>query len=85
MTGVLDVATAPTLLAHLRTDRAPGPGLIVLDLTAVTFIDNCGVSALLLAGADLAGRLRILPGEATRRLCEIAGLDELTFFAFDQS
>jgi anti-anti-sigma factor len=45
LVGELDVATAPQLTAALR--GMPPTGEVVLDLSELTFIDSCGVHAIL--------------------------------------
>lgn len=70
--GELDLATAPTLErcpGELRTDDAS----LCLDLTPVSFFDLSGLRVLLdeQVNAQAHGRqLRVVAGEAVRRLCE---------------
>jgi anti-sigma B factor antagonist len=44
--GELDLATTPQVAAHLDA-LEPGVGAVVLDLSAVTFLDSSGVALLL--------------------------------------
>ncbi|MGV9309705.1 STAS domain-containing protein [Nonomuraea sp. NPDC003727] len=48
--GELDLATAPTLRAHLRAATAPSASsVLILDLSGVTFCDSVGLSELVVA------------------------------------
>jgi anti-anti-sigma factor len=86
--GELDVATAPVLDEALKRAEESGAGLIVVDLTGVSFIDSTGLRALLEAnardGQNAGGdRLRITGGsEQAQKLFKLAGvLDKLPFVA----
>ena len=75
--GELDVATAPQLRAALQgavfADRP------VLDLSELTFLDSCGVHAILdFARAQNGnGPVVILdPSDAVTRLLELIGIDQ---------
>jgi anti-anti-sigma factor len=68
--GELDIATAPDLNRQLARHLAD---VVVVDLSDVTFIDGCGLHALLDARENLDGRLRIIPSEPCMRLFDIAG------------
>jgi anti-sigma B factor antagonist len=71
--GELDIATVPALRARLEADGVPGAEHLVLDLTAVTFIDSTGVRALL----ELSERrpsLQIAASDACLRVLAAAGL-----------
>ena len=76
VTGELDLATAEQLwtgLEPLITARA----LVVLDGTAMTFLDSSGLRVLLLAGkqasaAGAAFRL-VAPQPAVRRVLDLSG------------
>jgi anti-sigma B factor antagonist len=60
--GVIDLATIPALHAHLLRAVADHPGsTVVIDLDAVTALDDCGLGILL--GA--AGRARESGGDLT--------------------
>ena len=61
--GELDLATAPQLSAAVAEHH--DAGLLVLDLTAVTFIDSAGVRVLI--QADRACPLGLVPRGAGRR------------------
>ena len=77
--GELDLATAPALWAALERPLADGDQL-VLDLSAVTFIDSTGLSVLLRAYQVLGatGTLTVRgPNAQARRLFELAGVESL--------
>ena len=75
--GELDVATAPQLRAALQgAVFADAP---VLDLSELTFLDSCGVHAILdFARAQNGnGPVVILdPSDAVTRVLEIIGIDQ---------
>jgi anti-anti-sigma factor len=74
--GELDIATAPDLRRQLARDLADDAVLVVVDLSALTFIDSCGLHALLDACENLNGRLRLIPSEPCMRLFDIAGVTD---------
>ena len=79
LSGELDLASAPTLLAALEASIAHG-GTIRLDLTELTFMDSTGINAVLRAIHQLGERGRLVmlhPTPAVRRVIEICGLDEM--------
>ena len=63
VSGELDLATVPQLSAAVAEHH--DAGLLVLDLTAVTFIDSTGVRVLI--QADRACPLGLVPRGAGRR------------------
>lgn len=80
VSGDVDSATAAVLDAELDALIAADARLVVLDLSAVTFLDSSGLRSIVRAGAALAerdGRLTCagLSGAATKVL-EITGLLE---------
>jgi anti-anti-sigma factor len=80
--GELDLHNAHTLEAALREAEASGAGEIVLDLSALEFIDSTGlrtvVQASRRAGRD---RLGVVRGSGqVARLMEITVLDEIVRF-----
>lgn len=85
VTGEVDLATAPRLREAFQQRPAAG-GLMVVDLTRVTFMDSSGLSVLLNLHreiGDAGARLAVVcpPGPA-RLLLEVTGLDsELPLFA----
>ena len=73
--GELDVATASQLAEALR--EASSAGQVVLDLSELTFLDSCGIRAILeLARAQNGnGPVIILnPSQAVRRVFDIIGI-----------
>jgi anti-sigma B factor antagonist len=83
--GEVDIATSSKLRAALAARPRTG-GLLVMDLTAVTFLDSSGLSVILdlqreaaAAGEQLAV---VCPPGAARLLFEVAGVDtELPLYA----
>jgi anti-sigma B factor antagonist len=87
ISGEIDICTAPAVHAYLLEAAdmlhgiAPGKGIgdMVVDLSAVTFMDACGLSTLLRADhhARRAGRRLRLAGPSTpvARLLAITRLD----------
>jgi anti-sigma B factor antagonist len=77
VSGELDLATAPELSAAVAQHR--DAQLLVLDLTAVTFIDSTGVRVLIETDRSCAGsssRLAVLAGDGpVRRVLSLCGLD----------
>ncbi len=74
--GDIDLATAPELEASL--DAARDTGILVLDLSAVGFIDSTGLRSVVAAheSAEVRGsELRIVAGAKVSRLLEITGLE----------
>ena len=76
VSGDLDVATGPALAARLDRilTRRPGDG-VVLDLTAVPFMDCTGLRPLLRARARIADRFWLRgPQPPILRLLDLTGL-----------
>jgi anti-anti-sigma factor len=77
--GDLDRATAPQLAAILgRNGTVPPAGLLVLDLTGVTFIDTSGVYVVVDTHEKLGGSLRVIASRACILLLEALGLTDIT-------
>ena len=76
VSGELDLATAPSLSAAVT---AHGDArLLVLDLTAVTFLDSTGVRVLIEADRACTGsgsRLVVLVGDGPVRECCSCAID----------
>jgi stage II sporulation protein AA (anti-sigma F factor antagonist) len=72
--GEVDLETADTLAAALRSQIAAGVGGIVLDLLEVPFMDSSGLKQLLAASNEMRERLIVVLGPASpvRRLLELA-------------
>ena len=79
--GELDLSAAPALDQHFHAARAERPRAVVLDMTAVEFVDSSALRALLRARQWFAadGVELVLAGVAppVRRLFEITGTDGL--------
>jgi anti-sigma B factor antagonist len=83
--GEVDLTGTPTVEAALEEACAGEPGVTVLDLRKLTFIDSSGLRALV-KGHQLHsahGReLRIIPGPAgIQRLFELTGMTDLLPFS----
>jgi anti-sigma B factor antagonist len=78
--GQVDLATAPQLAQALAQAQDGTVTQIVIDLTAVDFLDSVGVRVLVEAAreADQAGVSLIVQGAAgwVARVLEITGVDE---------
>jgi anti-anti-sigma factor len=74
--GEVDLETADTLAAALRSQIASGDDGIVLDLLEVPFMDSSGLKQLLAASNELNDRLVVVvdPESPVRRLLELAEL-----------
>jgi anti-sigma B factor antagonist len=78
LAGELDVATAPKLATALL-DWSPANTHVTLDLAELTFVDSCGIRAILaLARSVNPNGLVVLlnPTEAVSRVFEILNLDK---------
>ena len=80
LTGELDAFVAPALRARLdEAIDAAGPGLVIVDLSQVTFLDSTALGTLV--GAlrrmrERGGELRVvLPPPPALRIFELTGLD----------
>lgn len=80
LSGEIDMSTVEELDGRLRTVLDAGPERVVLDLTAVTFLDSSGLRLVLRlderlrkAGASLV----VVPGgRRVSRVFELTGADE---------
>lgn len=84
VTGELDIATAPQLRAAVA-ERPPPGGLVVVDLSPVTFMDSTGLGVILRLHAALTAegsRLAVVcPDGPARLLFQVTGLEgELPLF-----
>jgi anti-sigma B factor antagonist len=82
--GEIDLVTSPVLDRHLAGAVARGRPRVVVDLTAVSFLDVRGINSLLdaHAAATACGSTLVLRGasHAVHRLVEVCGLEgRLTF------
>jgi anti-sigma B factor antagonist len=77
VTGELDLATAPQL-QHVLDDRSAEAGAVVVDLSAVEFVDSSGLRLLVveLRRCESEGRrFAVVPGAGeARRVIELSGL-----------
>jgi anti-sigma B factor antagonist len=77
--GELDLATAPDLETVLAAQTGP----VAVDLRELSFVDATGLRVLLQAEArsrEDGKNLRFIPGQAVRRLFDLAGVpDPLTY------
>jgi anti-sigma B factor antagonist len=76
--GELDAATAPTLQASLADVVDEAAGRVVIDLAEVTFVDSCGLGALVAVRKraiehDVELVLRS-PHDRVRMLLDVTGL-----------
>ena len=80
LSGELDLASATRLEDELRSVEASQPGVIVLDLQALSFMDSSGLRSLLAADSrarERGSRLVIVRGdERVQRVLRITRLDE---------
>lgn len=80
LTGEFDLAGVQKFEGELSKLEAENPGVVVVDLGGLSFMDSSGLRALVMADqrASKAGRrLAIVPGPPTvRRVFEITQLDE---------
>ena len=76
--GEVDLDNAESLSAALRTAATDGDQGVVADLLGVPFMDSSGLKALLMASADLGGRLRLAlsPGSPVMRLLELVEVSD---------
>jgi anti-sigma B factor antagonist len=81
LVGELDIGTAGRLRQALCSAHDLAPATVVVDLSALTFIDSTGLHELVVAQKRqrAAGGEVVLqaPSPQTRRVLEIVGLDQL--------
>lgn len=85
LTGELDLYNAEEVRGALLDACAQEPGLLVVDLEEVRFIDSTALGVLIEARSKLADRngFRLAsPGLETRRALEVSGLDR-HFLVYD--
>ena len=80
LSGELDMATAPDLANVLHSLVGPGPDKVILDLSALSFIDSSGIAVLVGSQHKLIEQGRHLTIRGARshamKVFEIAGLVE---------
>lgn len=83
--GELDLATVPTLEAHLERLASAGQREIVVDLGELTFIDSSGLHLLMKwskTATDEGFAFFLIPGRpAVQRVFSLAGVEHLLPFA----
>jgi anti-sigma B factor antagonist len=79
-TGSIDIASRDRLAAAVRAALAEDTAALVVDLSAVTFIDSTGIGTLVDAAsqsADAGATFRIeSPSRPVARILEVSGLAE---------
>lgn len=85
LAGEADLLGTPKIEAALKDACAGEPGLVVIDLRNLTFIDSSGLHVLVTGHeqcVEQGHKLRVIPGPANvQRLFEITGMDEILPFA----
>ena len=80
LAGELDLAGAPALEAAIEEALADSGRVVVVDFSALTFIDSTGIAILVAAMGDErgAGRLRFVPSTApaVARVLKLTGVEE---------
>lgn len=78
--GELDLAGAPALEAAIEEGLADAGRRLVIDFSALTFIDSTGIAILVAALGDerAAGRLGFVPSTApaVTRVLQLTGVEE---------
>lgn len=81
VTGDLDLETAPRLLVGVEPHVAAADGALIIDLSALQFIDSSGLSALIRINRRVAAAGReltiIAPAPPVAKVFEITGLDKI--------
>ena len=79
LAGELDLYNAPALRAALLDATHDEPGVVVLDLAAVRFMDSTTLGVLVEARSKIGAEAFVLaaPGLETRRALEVSGLDRV--------
>ena len=79
--GELDIATAPQLRRSVSALMGSGCRDVVVDLTETTFLDSCGLGALVWASHRMhaaGGTLTILnPVGSVAKVIDVAGVDQV--------
>jgi anti-sigma B factor antagonist len=78
--GELDMAAAPDLAEAIAKASGSGATTILLDLSAVMFLDSSAIGSLVASGREVSesgGRLQIGPrSDIVTRVLEITGLSD---------
>lgn len=76
--GEIDTLTAPELQAGIEEALPEDGGVLVVDLTAVTFLSSAGLAVLVGAhqqADEYGAEVRIVTNSATARVFQLTGLD----------
>jgi anti-anti-sigma factor len=80
LTGELDISSAPRVDDELTRVEADAPGVVVLDLRGLAFMDSTGLRLIVSADArarEQGRRLVVVKGpEAVQRIFRVTRLDE---------
>lgn len=78
LSGDLDAHTAPRLDEAVNQVMSSGSGRIVLQMSAVEFVDSSGLRSIIRARNEGGGRAVVIqsPSPATMRLLEITGMTD---------
>jgi anti-anti-sigma factor len=75
--GEIDMSNVATVEADLETALTPRPNRVVLDVSALGFIDSSGI-AVLLRAAEKTERVELRnPSATVRRILEATGLSDV--------
>ena len=77
--GDLDLASADEFDRAMASAQEATPASITLDLTALDFLDSCGLRSILTAQRLCSERgceLTLIPGEQAQRLFDLTGLSD---------
>jgi anti-sigma B factor antagonist len=79
--GEADLATTPSLGDVLTAEASKKPGLLLVDLSALQFIDSCSIRMVLFAAREVrqyGGTLALInPSSVVARVVQIMGVDQL--------
>jgi anti-anti-sigma factor len=87
LTGELDLANEEAISAEIMRELAKNPGVLILDLDALEFIDSTGLRVLLTArnkaGENGTRLLLTKPPPPVQRVFEMANVTELFEYVDD--
>jgi anti-anti-sigma factor len=87
--GELDIAGVDALNRALRVAQRDPAGKAIVDLRGLTFLDSCGLGALLaadLAGRDGQARVKFIIGKHNvQRVFQITGVDRHLEWLLDET
>jgi anti-sigma B factor antagonist len=80
LTGEIDLSAAPDVAVHAEQALAGDPEIVVVDLSAATFLDSSGIGALVVltnAAERKTTTLQLKPGPPNvMRVLDLVGLTE---------